>query len=68
MRAPNAGVVLLVERIVRDVIRINIRPNLLPGPRSQGIDFHQLKSLIPFYEPSIRSCGRLIASNARDPG
>src|SRR5450755_1526683 len=47
MGAANAGVVAVVQRIIRNVVLVNVTPNHWGRPISQRIDFYQLKLDVP---------------------
>jgi hypothetical protein len=39
MHATNAGVTLIVQRVVRDLVLMDVVPHLLVRPVGEGIDF-----------------------------
>ena len=63
----NAGIPLLVQRVVGEMVLTNVRPHVGAGPRRERIDFHQAESLIAFQHPRTEAIGRLIPPNRRDP-
>ncbi len=68
MRAADAGIIAIVEGIVRHFMDSNVGPDILGAPLRQRIEFHQRKFVIPFDQTGVRPVRPLIASDARDPG
>ena len=58
---------LIVQRVVRNFIDLDVRPYVGPRPPDQWIHFHQFKCLIPLDQPGVGSGRRLLPSDARDP-
>src|SRR5687768_3846661 len=68
MRAADAGIIAIVEGIVRHVMDSNVGPDIVGAPLRQRIEFHQPELVIPFHQTGVRPIRALLASNARDPG
>ena len=56
-----------MQFVVGNFIDTNVGPDILPRPLREGIDFDQLKFLVPFDQLRIGSCGRLIPPDPGDP-
>src|SRR5438045_3182882 len=67
MRAANAGETDIMQRIVRNVVREDVIPNILRGPVGNRIDLHQLEFRVPFNLACARTRRSLIAADGRDP-
>lgn len=68
MRASDAGVVLIVKWIVRNLMGMEIAPDLLVGPIGDGVDLDQPELCIPFNLAGTGASGGLLATDAADPG
>ena len=68
MGATDTWVILFMEPIKWNTVRMDVSPDLFPRPLSKWVHFHELKFLVPFNESSVGSSWRLIAPNACDPG
>src|SRR6188508_3257656 len=60
-------IVLVVQRVVRHFIDLDICPYVGPGPPDEGIHFHELKGVVPLDRLGVGSSRRLLPSDARDP-
>ena len=65
--AADAGIALVVQRIVRDV-SATIRAHTSFLVHGQGADFHQAELLVPLHNRGIGPRRTLIAANAGGPG
>src|SRR5690242_6047837 len=68
MCATNARVPAAVQRVVEDIVRADIFPNLRLVPVSEWIEFDHSELCVPFQLARLRSSRRLFATNADDPG
>ena len=66
--AANAGIMAIVQRIVRHVMESNVRPDIVDAPLRQWIELDQPEFMIPLDQSGIRPGRSLIAPNSRDPG
>src|ERR1700686_368269 len=66
MRAPNAGLVLIMKLVVRHIVIVDVGPHLLGCPIDNGIDLPQAEFRIPFNSSRGRSDRCLVAANARN--
>jgi hypothetical protein len=67
VRAADAGEILVVERVVQDVMFVDIVPHHTRGPVRQGIDLHQLKFFIPLDFAGIGAVFGLVAADSGSP-
>src|SRR4029077_20818724 len=66
-RAANAGILPIVQAIVRQPPRADVLPDLRVGPLEQRADLVEAVLRIPFDSPGRSAAGRLLASHAGDP-
>src|SRR6266571_2511749 len=66
--AADAGVVPVVQDVVRDVVGADVVPDLLPGPLRQRVQLHQVEQLVPLHQSGVGAGRRLVAADAGDPG
>src|SRR5579862_9367032 len=67
MGASDAGIILIMQRVIRNVALMDIVPDLLRSPIHNGIDFYQPKLCVPFNFLCVRASRSLIATNTRNP-
>src|SRR3981081_4332192 len=67
MRATDAWIVLIMERVVRDVMFVEIAPNLFRSPIRDRIHLHQPEFSVPLDFSGILTNRSLVAANTRDP-
>src|SRR5512134_3700977 len=67
MRAADARIIVVMQWVVGNFINFDVRPHIGPRPADQWIDLHQLEGAIPLDRLGVRSGGRLVTSDARDP-
>src|ERR1051326_9194984 len=73
-RRPGAGdaadraVADLVQRVVRDLVDVDVRPDALLVPVGEGMQLPDAVALGPLNLRGLRTARRLIAADARDPG
>ena len=68
MRAPDAGIIAVVQRVVGKVMSADVLPNFFRSPIGQRIDLHHTKLHVP---PELAGTGalrRLIAADGGEPG
>src|SRR4029453_18653581 len=58
----------LVQRVVGDVVRVDVAPHVLLGPVRQGLDLPDAVAIRTLDLPGVRARGRLLPPDARDPG
>src|SRR6185369_6974460 len=68
MGAADARVVLVMQRVVRHFIDLDVRPYIGPRPTDKRIDLHELEGVVPLDRLGIRPGRRLLPPNARNPG
>jgi len=68
LHASDAGIILIVELIVRNVVFDQITPHLFRRPVSNRINLYQPKFFVPFNLAGTSAERSLIAANARNPG
>src|SRR5262245_54853752 len=66
--APDAGITVVVERVVRQFAAHNVIPHTAAFPRGQGIDLDQAVARVPFDDADLGPRWRLVAPERRDPG
>ncbi len=66
--ATNAGVTVIMQRIIGEVMGVDMFPHLVACPRGKRIELDHLVGIVPFHKPGIRTEGRLIAADTGDPG
>src|SRR6202040_1334360 len=66
--APNARIILVVQRVVWHLVLADVIPNLLRSPVGQRIEFYQAELRVPLEFFRIRAGGGLVAANSRHPG
>src|SRR5207245_7624652 len=67
MRATDARIILVVQRIIGHVVGADIFPDLLPIPVRDRIELHQTKFRVPFQLSRSSTRGCLIAANTCNP-
>ena len=67
MRATDAGVVPVVQRVIGNIAFTNVSPYILRTPIHDGIDLYQAKFCVPLDLARAGTKRRLIAANAGDP-
>src|SRR5581483_10499340 len=68
MRTADAGIVLIMEPVVRHFVYLDISPHVLGRPFRQRVDLDELEFTVPFDQPGVRSGRRLVTSDPRNPG
>ena len=66
--AADAGVALVVQRVVGDALFEQARPDALLGGVRQGADLHQMELAVPGDDRLLGADGRLVAADAAHPG
>src|SRR5437773_8214569 len=66
--ASDGRVSLIVQRVVGNVMPLDIGPDILRRPTRQGIEFDQFKLRVPVDDLRSRATRGLFATNAGDPG
>src|SRR5258706_13783814 len=66
--AADAGVTLIVQWVVGQVISADIIPDLLVRPAGQRVQFYQTISLVPFHQAGVPAGFRLVAADGGNPG
>ena len=67
MRAADAGIVLIVKRIVRNFVVMDVAPDLLVGPFGEWIDLDEAELGVPFDFVGTGALGGLVTADAGDP-
>ena len=67
VRASYAGIIAIMERVIRQISGAQIVPYIIVGPVGDGIDLRNPQGWIPFNLSGIRPGGGLFAANGRDP-
>src|SRR6185295_19964807 len=67
MRAANAGVVTIMQRVVRHVVLMHVVPHHLRAPIGDGIDLVETEFIVPFHLAGASPVRRLIATDRCDP-
>jgi len=67
MRAADAGVISVVQRIVGNLILLDVVPNHRRAPIGDGVDFVESKFCVPLDLARRGAVGRLIAANGCGP-
>src|SRR5579875_2380192 len=67
VQATDAWIVLVVQRIIRHVMLLNVAPNLPLGPTHKWIDLHQVELAIPFKNLRVGTGRSLFAADASNP-
>src|SRR5579883_1895469 len=67
VRAADAGVAAVVERIVRDVVGEQVVPDVLVAPGSDGVDLDQLKFAVPLDLAGVSARRSLVTPDGGDP-
>src|SRR5437667_191458 len=57
-----------VERVVGDLVQLDVGPDVLPFPFGERVELDQLELRVPFDQLGVRARGRLLAADAGDPG
>ncbi len=65
--AADAGVTLVVERVVRNVLGENPFPDVAFGHIRQRTDFYEIEFLVPTHDRRLRAVSALIAADATHP-
>ena len=68
VRTANAGIVAIVQFVVRHLVDLDISPYVFPRPFGQGIHFDQLEFAIPLDQLGISSRWSLITPDSGNPG
>src|SRR5215213_10518431 len=68
VRAPDARVALIVERVIGDFLSGDVIPDLPAAPFHQRVYFHDAPAVIPFDRLTPRARGRLVAPDGGHPG
>src|SRR3954470_16081161 len=68
MGASDAGVVLVVQRVIGHVMLEDVVPDVLLGPVSQRVHLHQLEFVVPLNFACVGAGAALLAADGRDPG
>src|SRR6478672_13932005 len=68
MCATDAGVIAVMERVVRNIILHHITPHHFASPISQRADLHQTEFRVPIYFANRSALSGLSAANRGDPG
>src|SRR5215216_7853450 len=66
--ATNAGVTIIMQRIVRQVILLDMFPDLITRPCRKRIELDHLIGIVPFDKFCVGAESRLVAADAGDPG
>src|SRR5262245_1666994 len=67
MCAADTRIVLVMQRVVRHLIDLDVRPYIGPAPPDERIHFHELEGAVPLDRPGIGSCRRLLTPDPGDP-
>src|SRR5262249_54182328 len=67
-RASDAGITVVVERVVRQLMSHDVVPHLTASPGGQRINLDQSVTRVPFDDADVGARRRLIASERRNPG
>ena len=65
--ATNAGIVPVMQRVVRNLVNADIGPNILAFPSRQGVYFQKPELAIPFDQSCSGSRRGLITPDPGDP-
>src|SRR5271157_1212743 len=68
MRAPDAGIIAVVQRVVGKVMIADVFPNLFRSPIGQRIDLNHPKLRVPAELAGAGALRRLIAADGGEPG
>jgi hypothetical protein len=68
VRAPETGIALIVQGIVRNLVLLDVGPDLIVCPTRQRVKFDQRERRVPFNDFCLRPRERLFTTNACDPG
>src|SRR5438045_7032761 len=66
--APDRPVAHVVQRVVRNLVHLNIGPNALLVPVGERMDLPDAVALRPFELRRLGAARRLVAADAGDPG
>src|SRR3989475_6422066 len=66
--AADARIVLVMERVVGDLVQLDVGPDVLPLPFGERVELDQFELRVPFDQLGARARGRLLAADAGDPG
>src|SRR5881397_4339897 len=66
--AAYARIVLVVERVVGDLVQLDVRPDVLGLPPGERVELDQPELGVPFDQLGVRARRGLLASDAGDPG
>src|SRR4051794_24804134 len=58
----------VVKRMVREIVLVDVRPDVAAGPRGERVELPDAASLVPLDRLGVGSGGRLLAPDAGDPG
>ena len=65
--AADAGIILIVQRVIGNFVDFDVGPDIGPRPSSQRIDFDQFKFLVPLDQPGIRTGRSLVTPDPGNP-
>src|SRR5687768_7870615 len=65
--ASDAGIPFVMQRVVRKVARLDVRPHVLLGPLEQRADLPQAVALVPSHSFTQRALRGLFAAHTGDP-
>ena len=68
MRAANTGIPAIVQRIVRQIVVMDVAPDFSGGPIGERVDFDQMKLRIPLHLERAGSGRCLVPTDAGHPG
>ena len=68
MRAAQAGIIAVMQRVVRNVVLADVLPYCFGCPVGERVYFHQLEFRIPLNFLSMGAVRRLISANGGNPG
>ena len=68
MRASQAGIIAVMQRVVRNVVLADVLPYCFGCPVGERVYFHQLEFRIPLNFLSVCAVRRLISANGGNPG
>lgn len=66
--APDAGIAIVVQRVVWQIVRLDVFPDLIAGPGRKRVQLDHLIGVVPLDEPRVSTESRLVAADACDPG
>ena len=66
--ATDTGVASIMQLVIRDMMLLDIVPDLLLRPRDERIDLDELVYLVPLHDLHVLAGDTLLTSQATDPG